>query len=165
MIGRLLFTGLLVVLAFVQATILPALWPLEVQPDLVLILLVVWVAINGVRAGVFPVAVVGVTLDLLALSPIGMNGLALLVAVLIAGLARQRVLRSTLALPIVLTVVAAIVEPFVLALLGGLLGAGNAPSRETLPVLVPQAFLCAVFVPPLFLLASAFARRFPEVRR
>lgn len=165
MIGRLLFTGLLVVLAFVQATILPALWPLEVQPDLVLILLVVWVAINGVRAGVFPVAVVGVTLDLLALAPLGMNGLALLVAVLIAGLARQRVLRSTLALPIVLTVVAAIVEPFVLALLGGLLGAGNAPSRETLPVLVPQAFLCAVFVPPLFLLASAFARRFPEVRR
>ncbi len=165
MIGRLLFVTLLTVIAFVQATILPAVWPLEVQPNVVLILLVVWTAINGIPAGVVLVAFVGLVLDLLALDPIGMNGLALLSAVLIAGLARQRVLRSTLVLPMILTVIAAIVHPFVLATLGGLVGAGNYPSRDTLPVLVPQAFLCAVFVPPLFLVASAFARRFPEVRR
>ncbi len=165
MIGRFLFAVLLIALAFVQATFVPALWPLEVQPNFVLILLIVWTAINGIPAGVVLAAIVGVVLDFLALDPMGMNGLALLSAVLIAGLARQRVLRSTLLLPIVLTVIAAIVQPFVLAILGGLLGAGNYPTRETLPVLVPQAFLCAVFVTPLFLAASAFARRFPEVRR
>ena len=165
MIGRLFFAAILVVIAFVQATLLPALWPLEVQPNFVLILLIVWTAINGIPAGVVLAAVVGVVLDVLSLDPLGMNGLALLSAVLIAGLARQRVLRSTLLLPIVLTVIAAMVQPFVLAFLGGLLGSGNYPTRETLPVLVPQAFLCAIFVPPLFVVASAFARRFPEVRR
>jgi rod shape-determining protein MreD len=165
MIGRLFFAAILIVIAFVQATMMPALWPLEVQPNVVLILLIVWTAINGIPAGVVLAAIVGVVLDVLSLDPIGMNGLALLSAVLIAGLARQRVLRSTLVLPLVLTVIAAIVQPFVLAVLGGLLGAGNYPTRETLPVLVPQAFLCAVFVPPLFVVASAFARRFPEVRR
>jgi rod shape-determining protein MreD len=164
-IGRVLFGALLVACTFVQATILPAVWPLEVQPNLALILLVVWTALSGVPAGVALAVVVGVVWDLLTLAPLGMNVLALLSAVLIAGLARQRVLRSTILLPLVLTVVAAVVQPFVLAVLSGLLGDGVPPSRATLPVLAPQALLCAVFVPPLFLVASWFARRFPEVRR
>ncbi len=165
MIGRVLFAAILVATTFLQATVLPVWWPLEVQPNIALILLVVWTGLNGIPAGIVMAAILGVTLDLLTLSPLGMNGLALLSAVLIAGLARQRILRSTLMIPLVLTVIAAIVQPFVLATIAGLLGSGEAPGRTTLPVLVTQAFLCAVFVPPLFIMASWFARRFPEVSR
>ncbi|HEV2529355.1 MAG TPA: rod shape-determining protein MreD [Thermomicrobiales bacterium] len=165
MIGRVLFAALLIAATFIQATVLPVWWPLEVQPNVALVLLVVWTGLNGIPAGIVLAAILGVTLDLLTLAPLGMNGLALLSAVLIAGLARQRVLRSTLMIPLILTVIAAIVQPFVLAVLAGLLGTGEVPGRATLPVLVTQAFLCAVFVPPLFLIASWFARRFPEVSR
>lgn len=165
MIGRTLFCGLLAALAVAQGTIVPIWWPLDVQPNFVLVLLVVWTSINGILAGAVMAGIVGVVLDLMSLDPIGINGLALLSAVLIAGLARQRIFRSALLMPLILTVVAAVVEPFVLAILGGLIGSETMPGRASLPVLLPQALLCAVFVPPLFLLVSWYAHLFPEVHR
>lgn len=165
MIGRVLFGALLAAFAVAQGTVLPIWWPLDVQPNFVLVLLIVWTAINGIVPGAVMAAVIGIVLDLLTLDPVGMNGLALLSAVLIAGFAQRRFFRSALLMPLVLTIIAAIVQPFVLSLLSGLLGTASMPGPQTLPVLVPQAFLCAVFVPPLFLLAGWYARRFPEVNR
>lgn len=164
MLARILFGLLLVGFAFAQATVLPAWWPLEVRPNFVLILIIVWTVLRGVSEGVLWVAGVGILLDILALDPLGMNGLALLSAVLIAGLARQRIFRSTLLLPFVLTIIAAIVHPIVIMLLSDWAGRGDMPIGAVMRTVAPQALLCALFLPPIYLIAGWFIQRFPEVR-
>jgi rod shape-determining protein MreD len=160
--ARLLYGLLLVVAAFAQATLLPAWGPLQVQPNLVLVLVLVWSAARGVAEGVLWAFAVGLLLDLLALDRLGTNGLALLVVVLLAGFARRRLFRSGLVFPFVLTVVAALLHPLVLLLIGGATGRGTFPDLGALRIVAPQALLCALFVPPLYLVASRFNRRLAE---
>jgi rod shape-determining protein MreD len=165
MLARILFGFCLIGTALVQATVLPAWWPLEIRPNFVLILIIVWTVLRGISEGILWAAIVGILLDVLALDPLGTNGLALLSAVLIAGLARQRIFRSNLVLPFILTIVAAIVQPFVLALLGSWAGRGDLPISAVLRAVAPQALLCALFLPPIYAIFGWFIQRSPEVQR
>jgi rod shape-determining protein MreD len=162
MMARLSFALLLVVAALAQATILPALLPVGVVPNLVLVALLVWSALRGVAEGLGWVLVAGLLLDTMALDPLGTNGLALLPVALTAGLARRRFFRSGLVFPIVLAALATIGHGLILAVLRGMEGGLPAlPSELPLAgvpqLLVLQALLNAVLVPPLYFVAGRLA--------
>ena len=158
-----MFAVLLLVAALVQATLLPALFPFGVLPNLVLVLLLVWIALRGMAEGVLWVAGAGLLLDALAMDAIGTNGLALLPVVLAAGLARRRFFHSGMIVPLVLAVVATISHGLILTVLRGLdAGGGLPPLAAVLRLTFLQSLLNALLVPPFYLIASRVNRWEPE---
>lgn len=161
--ARPIFALLLVVAALVQATVLPALVPFGVMPNLVLVLLLVWVALRGVAEGLIWVLGAGLLLDALAMDAIGTNGLALLPVVLAAGMARRRFFHSGMIVPLLLAVVATICHGLILTLVRSLdAGGGLPPLTGVIRLTFLQSLLNAVLVPPLYLVASRVNRWEPE---
>ena len=160
--ARFLFGLLVVTAAFAQATILPALVPMDVLPDVTLVLLLIWSALRGVPEGALWVFGVGLLLDLLALDRLGTNGLALLVVALVAGLARRRFFHSGLVFPIVLAIAATIGHSLVLLVLRGVAGAG--PIGINPGVILLHALLNALLVPPLYPVAARMDRWLLEAK-
>lgn len=160
--ARPIFALLLVVAALAQATVLPALVPFGVMPNLVLVLLLVWVALRGVAEGLIWVLGAGLLLDALAMDAIGTNGLALLPVVLAAAVARRRFFHSGMIVPLLLAVVATICHGVILTLVRGLDSGGLPPLAGVFRLTFLQSLLNAVLVPPLYLVASRVNRWEPE---
>lgn len=154
MMSRLVFAALLVSAAVAQASILPTLGAIGVMPNVVLVLLLVWCAIRGTAEGLAWVFSIGVLLDLLALDPIGTNGLALVTVAVLAGLARRRFFHSGMVVPIVLAVLATIVHAAVLTGMRGMVDGGSMPPASLARLVVLQSMLNALLVPPLYLIAG-----------
>ena len=147
---RILFGLLLVIVALIQATILPRVIPISVYPDLVLVFLFVWSSTRSLRESLFWVFFTGLLLDVLALDMLGTNALSLAIVVVLAGLARQRVLHSNVLISIVLVAVATVFHGVLLALLRG-----EMPAGWTIPV---QALIHAMIVPVIYLVLRVFNR-------
>lgn len=157
--ARFVFALLLVVAALGQATILPALGPVGVVPNLVLVLLLVWSAIRGVVEGLLWVFAVGLLLDLLALDAVGTNGLALLVVALAAGPARRRFFHSGMVFPLLLAILTTVGHALALTLLRAA-GDGWAmpPAAAVARLALLQALLNALLVPLLYVVAGRMNR-------
>ncbi|HEY8448536.1 MAG TPA: rod shape-determining protein MreD [Thermomicrobiales bacterium] len=156
--ARFLFALILLATAIVQATILPAANLLAIQPDATLVLLLVWSALRGVPEGLAWAFGLGLVLDVLAMDPLGANGLALLGVVLLGGVARRRFFQSTLIVPIVVAAVATLLHAVVLLLVRS--GSGEPlPISSVIHLVVLQALLNSIFVPPLYLVAGIMDRR------
>jgi len=151
--ARILFGLLVVVAAFVQATILPRVNPLAVSPDLVLVLLFLWATRHGVRESLLWIFFTGLLLDVLTLDPFGTNGLALVIIVLLAGPARHRLFHSSIVVPVLLLVVVTIVHGLVLTLLRGTL-----PDASILVPTVIQAGMHALLAPIVHIITSRIDR-------
>ena len=87
--ARLIFGVVLFTMVFAQATILPEINPFVVSPDIVLLMLFAASMYMGLREGLLWLFVAGIITDVLAMDPLGANGIALLPAVLLVGPARQ----------------------------------------------------------------------------
>lgn len=158
-----MFAVLVFVAALVQATWLPAVFPAGAVPNLVLVLLLVWVALRGIGEGLLWILGAGLLLDALAMDALGTNGLALLPVVVAAGLARRRFFHSGMIVPLVLAVAATIGHGVILAVLRGLETGGGIPSLVAVVRLtLLQSLLNAMLVPPLYLLANRVNRWEPE---
>ncbi len=156
--ARFLFALILIVAAVAQATILPSANLLAIQPDATLVLLLVWSALRGVPEGLVWAFGLGLLLDVLSLDPLGANALALLGVVLLGGVARRRFFQSTLVVPIVVAVVATVLHAVVLLLIRS--NEGNAlPIGSVMHLVILQALLNSIFVPPLYLVAGMIDRR------
>ncbi len=160
---QLVFAILLIASALAQATVLPALGPIGILPNIVLVLLLIWSAWRGTREGLLWVFGIGIVLDLLALDALGTNGLALVVTALLAGPARRRFFHSGMVVPLLLTILATIVHGLVLMLLRGY-GSDGALNASTgiLRLIFLQALLNALLVPPVYVIASWTNRWAPE---
>lgn len=162
--ARILFGGVLLVVALAQATVVPANNPIALQPNVALVLILVWSALRGLPEGLTWAFALGILLDVLAVDPLGTNALALLPVVLLAGATRRRFFQSTLIFPMALAVVATVLHAVGLLLLRG--GATEAISLSTLlRFILLQAVLNTIFVPPLYLVAAAMNRRIALRRR
>lgn len=162
--ARVFFAMLVVMSALIQATLIPQLNPIQLQPNLVLVLVLIWTAAHGVGEGILWAAGVGFLLDLLAMDTLGTNGLGLLVVVLIGGLARRRFFQSGLVFPMLLTLVAAFVGPLIVLVVRDLAGAAPVGLQPALRILVPQALLAMIVVPPLYLVGAVLDRRYSGAR-
>lgn len=154
---RLLFALLLVGTATVQVTLLPRLNPLQIGPDLVLGLVLVSSSFSGIPAGMVWAALAGLTLDVLTLEPLGSHGLALLLVAVIGGLARRRLFRSDLVIPMALVVLATLASHLVVAGLQWALGQ-RPPAEAVLRVAVLTAVLNVAAVPLVYMVIAALER-------
>jgi rod shape-determining protein MreD len=155
--ARILFALLLFSAAMIQAVTLPSLHVLGVLPDLVLVLILVWSALRGTAEGLIWAFAVGILLDVLSLDPLGTNGLALLVVVLMAGPARRRLLHSGMVFPMLLVVFATMLHAFVLLMLRSDASAGI-PVSAVIRISFLQGLLNAVLVPPIYVILSGMNR-------
>ncbi len=146
---RILFGLLLFVTAMVQATVLPRVNPISLSPDLVLVMLFLWSASHGMRESLAWIFFTGILLDVLTLDPLGTNGLALVVVVLLSGSGRQRLFQFNLVVPILMVSVATIVHGIVLYALRG-----ASPGFS----IALQAILHAVILPVFYLISRFFSR-------
>ncbi|MCC6791678.1 MAG: rod shape-determining protein MreD [Thermomicrobiales bacterium] len=156
--ARILFALCLVGAALIQATILPNLDLIEVLPDLTLVLLLVWSALRGTAEGLVWAFGLGLFIDMLALDPLGVNGLALLGVALLGGISQRRFFHSRLVLPLALAVVATVIHALVLLLFRTGEGAGL-PVSSVFRLIVLQALLNSMCVPPLYVIAGWMERR------
>jgi rod shape-determining protein MreD len=119
--ARLIFGVVLFTTVFAQATIVPELNPFTVTPNLVLLLLFSASMYMGVREGLVWLFVAGILTDVLAMDPLGANGLALLPAVLVVGPARVPVFRANILIPLGLMLVATVLHALILSLIRGIM--------------------------------------------
>ncbi len=89
----------LAMIAIVQATVGAHLSLLQVKPNLILLLVLIWTLIRGRREGMFIGFCGGVWLDLLGMSPLGLSSLALILASFLAGIGRHQVLTTHILVP------------------------------------------------------------------
>jgi rod shape-determining protein MreD len=119
--ARLIFGVVLFTTVFAQATIVQELNPLTVTPNVVLLLLFSASMYMGVREGLAWLFVAGILTDVLAMDPLGSNGLALLPAVLVVAPAKTPVFRANILIPIVLMLVATVLHALILGLIRGIM--------------------------------------------
>ena len=148
--------------AIVQAVVLPEYNATAVLPDFTMVIILVWSAVRGTQEGLVWAFAVGILLDTLALDPLGANALALLPAVLLGGMTSQRFFHSGLIVPILAMIVATFFHTVLLLLIRSSGGA----SLELAAVgrlMLYQAVLNVILVPPIYLVAS-MAQRPPAMR-
>jgi rod shape-determining protein MreD len=148
--ARFLFGLLIGITTLFQATILPQINPFHVSVDLIPILLFLWCANHGIRESLFWIFFTGLLLDVLSLDYFGANALSLVVIVLLAGLAHQRVLQANVLIPMVLGGIAVLSHGVVLGLLRG--------QPPTPFALLVQVGVSVALVPVIYLVLRVFRR-------
>jgi len=161
--ARTTFGALLVFAAFAQAAILPEVLPIEIVPGPVLVMIFLWSAKRGLQEAAFWAFGAGILLDLLALDPLGANGLALLGAVILGTASRRRFFQSALVVPIVLAMAASLLYGLMLLGLRNAIDGVALQPTGAIRVLVPQALLNGILVPVLYPIAGWLGSRV-EVR-
>ena len=156
--ARVLYALVMFTVAIFQATVMGQFSPIAIQPDITLVLLLVWCANTGTAEGLTWAFGLGILTDVLALDALGTNPLALLPVALLAAASRKRVFNSKLLFPILLMVAATLVHAVVLLLLRS--GAvGDVPLATVFRLVFLQALLNSIFVPPLALFAGLLTGR------
>jgi rod shape-determining protein MreD len=163
---RIVFAILIVVLAFLQTTVVPMGRIIGITPDLVLVTLFLWSALREPREGLLWAFGIGIFIDLLTLTPLGTTALGFLPVAVIGWLGRGRFFQSGLLFPLLMTLVATIAHGFTVFILTWFLGLLHlAPTGATQLNLLAAArlailgaFLNAVVVPPLYLIVQLLNR-------
>lgn len=160
--SRAIFGLLLIGAALLQATLLRSLGPVAVTPNLVLVMVLVRTVKRGVPEGLLWALVGGLALDVLALDPLGTNGLALVPVVLCGGIARRRVFQSGVLFGMLLAIGASLAHALVLNGVRVLGGESLVPMAALLRLTFLQALLNAVLVPIVWPLVGLIGRFEPE---
>ena len=155
--ARIFFASLLLIALFVQIAVMPTIEPFRVLPSIPLVLLLVWSSIRGIREGLFWAFGLGLLYDILALDPMGSNGLAFMGVALLGGLAARRFFSSKLIFPIALAIVATMLHGIVMLLVRNAEG-GSTPIGSIIRPVFSQALLNAILVPPCYWIAGFVGR-------
>ena len=144
--------GLLAVLiaVVVQLSIMPAFSIFGVQPNLIIVLLVAWMATRGRREALVLIPIAGFTQGLLDSQPLGLAMLALAPMTLMTNVRELRLVESDLLPAVVLTVLATLVYETVIMVM--LVVTGEHPDwlASALDVLVPAAIANALLLLPVY---------------
>lgn len=121
-IARALFAALLLIVALAQGPIIQSLFPLDVTPNLVLVLITLWAGYHSLREGMAWAFVAGILLDLLLFAPLGAHALAFMAIVLVIEPVRHIVFGDNHAWALVAVFVAALLSDFVFLLVSNATG-------------------------------------------
>ena len=156
--ARVIYALVMFAVAIFQATVMGDFSPIEIQPDITLVLLLVWCANTGTAEGLTWAFGLGILIDVLALDALGTNPLALLPVALLAAASRKRVFNSRLLFPILLAVAATFLHAVVLLLLRSS-AVGDVSLASIFRLVFLQALLNSIIVPPLALFAGMLTGR------
>lgn len=144
--------GLLAVVVVVvaQVSILPAFSIFGVQPNLVIVLLVAWLAVRGQREALLLVPAAGLVQGLLDSQPLGLAMLALAPIILMTELRELRWAESDLVPALVLAALATLVYETTILLTLAVTGEHPDWPASALDVLVPAAIANALLLLPVY---------------
>jgi rod shape-determining protein MreD len=145
---RYVVAALLVVLVAVLAgSAMPAVRPLGVQPDLALLLAVCWAVVWGPGEGLLIAVAVGMLADLLSVRPVGLSVLGMLPAVLMASLSETGVVRA--ALPVAIAAVGAgtLAQHALFFVVSAAMGDPLSPLDVSLRSALPSALINMLWTP------------------
>jgi rod shape-determining protein MreD len=158
-------------MAIIQTTVGPRLAIANVQPDLVLLVVLISTLLFGNREGILWAFAGGLWLDLLSGGPMGASSLALMVAALLAGVGHNRLFRSNLVVPSLATLLGTM--GYSLTYLGILTGIRVFIQNDSLALTLDRLLLPSLerlVLPAMFyntalmLLLTPFLNRMPEQR-
>lgn len=141
----------------VQTTVLPR--PLEIAPNIMLMLVICRALVSGLPNAARWAFYGGLSLDICAGSTLGVHALALLAAVICAGLPLTRLHRENWLLPLVGALFGTLAYHGVLALLTTLLVAPVPIETYAIIVAVPNLVITLIPVLPLFLAMRWYVSR------
>ena len=144
--------GLLAILIAVvaQLSIMPAFSIFGVQPNLIIVLLVAWMATRGRREALVLIPIAGFTQGLLDSQPLGLAMLALAPMTLMTNVRDLRLVESDLLPAVVLTVLATLVYETVIMVMLVVTGQHPYWLASALDVLVPAAIANALLLLPVY---------------
>ncbi len=155
--SRIVFAALILLALFAQIAVMPSIEPFRVLPNVPLVLLLVWSSKRGVREGLFWAFGLGLLYDILALDPMGSNGIAFMGVALLGGLAARRFFSSKLIFPIGIAILATILHGMVMLIVRNVEG-GSTPLGSILRPVISQALLNAILVPPAYWIIGLMGR-------
>ena len=147
--------GLMIIVAaaLAQVSILPAFSIFGVQPNLLIVLLVIWITVGGQRDALLLIPVAGFVQGLLDSQPLGLAMLAMAPLILMTQVKELRLVQSDLLLAVVLTAVATLVYEGTLLLTLAVTGERLDWLATMLEVLVPATIANVLLLLPLYGLA------------
>jgi rod shape-determining protein MreD len=111
--ARVVIAALIWLFALAQGPIIQALFPLDVTPNVVLVLVVLWAGYTSVREGIVWAFVAGLFQDVLLFAPLGTHAFALMVVVLALEPIRRFAFGENHAWPLLVVFVAALLNDVV----------------------------------------------------
>jgi rod shape-determining protein MreD len=123
-VARLAIAALIWFFALAQGPIIQALFPLDVTPNVVLVLVILWAGYTSLREGIAWAFVAGLFLDLLLFAPLGAHALALMAVLLAIEPIRRFAFGENHAWPLLVVFVAALLNDFVYIVVTNMVGHG-----------------------------------------
>ncbi len=139
-----------IVAALLQLAVMPAFSIFGVHPNLIIVLLIAWMATRGPQEALVMIPVAGFAVGLLDSQPLGLAMLALAPLTLMTNVRELRLVESDLLPAVVLTVVATLVYETVILLSLAVRGERPEWVESILDVLVPAAIVNALVLLPVF---------------
>ncbi|MEA3337275.1 MAG: rod shape-determining protein MreD [Chloroflexota bacterium] len=155
------FYLLLIVLgvaALLQVSFLPPLAINGVSANLMLVLVVGWTLLRGLREGVVWAVIGGLWLDLLSGGPFGLHTLGLLIAAYIASLGGGTIYRGNIFLPFIMIAITTLAQNAIQLLILWLTGAAQSVPDALLRLIFPQIGLNLLLMLILYPILARISR-------
>ena len=117
---RIAIAALIWLFALAQGPIIQALFPLDVTPNVVLVLVILWAGYTSLREGIAWAFIAGLFLDLLLFAPLGAHAFAFMAVVLAIEPVRRIAFGENHAWPLLVVFVAALLSDFVFIVVTGI---------------------------------------------
>lgn len=147
------------VIGLLQTTLVSRIRIFGVSPDLVLLVIVAWVLLQGRRRAILPALVGGLMIDALSGARFGLATLSLVVVVALAGLGEMNVFRTARYLPIVTVALASLVYNLLYLVLLKMTGHPTQISAMLWRVVLPVILVDSVAMPLVYAPARWVAKR------
>lgn len=148
-----------VVAALLELTLAPYLKVGSAQPDIVLVLAIIWTMVVGFEGGLVWAFLGGLMIDLLASRPLGSTSFVLLLCVGAAALVRRSLHRARYVSPIVTVLILALFSPLLFLVIYGMVRGPVGPADlvgTTVPRALYDTAIAAVLAPVAVLLQTRF---------
>lgn len=150
---------LLVLLALLQATVVPVIPYVDIRPDLVLLLVLAWTMVRGTTESAAGALIGGLALDLFSPLPLGSHALALLLTIVPIGWLGAPFYRGNLAFPIGGAFLATVLYNMLLLVLSRILGQAVLWGGLLWRVVLPMALIEATLMPLVYWALDRIDRR------
>ena len=150
---------LLLSVALLQSTVLPALTIVGVKPELMLLTVLSWSLLRGVEEGLVWAFLGGMMLDLFSGGPLGASTLALLVVSFLFGLAQGSVRRTSLLLPMGAALAGTLLFQGLLLLVVQLTRGAVSWADSLIHVMLPSLAVNTLLMPVMFQALAWLDRR------
>lgn len=147
---------LMLVLAILQAAVLPGITLLGPAPQLPFLVAMSWGLLRGIEQGVFWAFVGGIAVGLLSVAPLGLTSLAYMAGVGGALLLLRFLPQRRLGVSILLTAIASVI--YLIVYFIGLRLFGRGGSGDLFFELLPLVLIHAILIVPIYLIMSAIER-------